>query len=181
MSYDWTLVLPWIINEHFDVWPILQSIYSPWQTDPMSPPPPPLPPPPPSHPTPIPPPTHPSPSQPPQKWFDEFNLTVTNYYVTYRSFGGAPYWGCAAPKGHFLSPVSVAKGGFFLANIPLPRVYFLRNPLKMGIWGLNYGLFRKISLNKEILGLKFLQKSHKNGLMVRKFSLAKGMFSTKFP
>ena len=29
-----------------------------------------------------------------------------------------PYWGCAAPKGHFLSPDSLAKGVFFLANIP---------------------------------------------------------------
>ena len=28
-----------------------------------------------------------------------------------------PYWGCAAPKGHFLSPDSLAKG-VFLAQIP---------------------------------------------------------------
>ena len=58
-----------------------------------------------------------------------------------------PYWGCAAPKGHFLSPDSLAKG-VFLANIPQPRVYFspevlsrgyifLRIPLKNGILGLN--------------------------------------------
>ena len=28
-----------------------------------------------------------------------------------------PYWGCAAPNGHFLSPDSLAKG-VFLAKIP---------------------------------------------------------------
>ena len=55
-----------------------------------------------------------------------------------------PYWGCAAPKGHFLSPDSLAKGEF-LAKIPWPRVYFSPEVLSQGY------------ITKGIFGLKFLK------------------------
>ena len=45
-----------------------------------------------------------------------------------------PYWGCAAPKGHFWSPGSLAKGEF-LAKIPLSQRYiFLPKSLAKGIF-----------------------------------------------
>ena len=102
-----------------------------------------------------------------------------------------PYWVCAAPKGHFLSPDSLAKG-VFLAKIPWPRAYFSSEVLSQGgifltktpkNWHFVANLafvFGKFLFKREHLGWNSL-KSHKNGLMIRKFSLAKGMgmFSTK--
>ena len=65
---------------------------------------------------------------------------------------GGPYWGCAAPKGHFLSPDSFSQ----------------------------WCIFGKNSLTKDIFFFKNSSKSHRNGLMIRKFSLTKGVISTKF-
>ena len=57
------------------------------------------------------------------------------YIFIYGGGGGhllcGPYWGCATPKGHFLSPDSLAKG-MFLAKIPKPRVYFSSIVLSQG-------------------------------------------------
>ena len=68
--------------------------------------------------------------------------------------GGVPYWGCAAPKGHFLSPDSLVKGvpvlfknslakGILFLQKSLAKGNFWRKPHKIGILGLNYRLFLK--------------------------------------
>ena len=91
--------------------------------------------------------------------------------------------------------VGALGGGTCYVSVPLQRVTFeLRyfssedlsqgyifdeNPIKIGILGLNLRLFlEKFLLKWEYLGWNSL-KSYENGIMIRKFSLAKGMFSTK--
>ena len=81
--------------------------------------------------------------------------------------GGGGGGGGGSLKDHFLSPGSLAKG-VFLAKTP-----------KNWHFGAKLGfVFGKLLLKREYLGWNSL-KSCKNGLMIRKFSLAKGMFSTK--
>ena len=67
----------------------------------------------------------------------------------------------------------------FCALIP-KGVFLEKKTLKIGISGLTWlaFVFRKFILNREYLGWNYL-KSCKNGLMIRKFSLANGIFSTK--
>ena len=81
-------------------------------------------------------------------------------------------------QGCIFGKNSLAKGIFFFRN-PWPRVYFLQNLLKK--WHLGTKLasvFGKFLLKGEFGGWNSL-KSCKNGLMIRKCSLAKGMFSTE--
>ena len=89
-----------------------------------------------------------------------------------------PYWGCAAPKGHFLSPDSLAKGIFFFRS-PSPRAYFFTKTPKYCHLGAKLAsVFGKFLLKREYLGWNSLKWCN-HGLMIRKMSLAKGMFSTK--
>ena len=105
------------------------------------------------------------------------------------------YYGCAAPKGHFFRPRFLSQLYIFLLK-SLAKGIILTKPLKIGVLGLSYRLFwenfsyqgniwTKIPQNiiKMIRkwSLAKIRKWSGNGPeMIRKRSLAKGMFFTKF-
>ena len=56
-------------------------------------------------------------------------MQTTTQHIDWMGAGDllrGPYWGCAAPKGHFLSPDPLAKGVFLAKNSLDKSIFFFR-------------------------------------------------------
>ena len=83
-----------------------------------------------------------------------FSMILTKHQTSVLlALRGNPYWGCAAPKGHFLSPDSLAnqwcilgknssgEGIFFFSEVLSQACIFFGKPLTIGLYELNLRLF----------------------------------------